>query len=89
MTVVVPPQAAERVAVKKSSAVMTPVEDRCAMWQWLSTPPGVMMRPSASMSRRPAASLVPIVAIRPSTTPMSARKTSEAVATVPLRTTRS
>src|SRR5262245_22795154 len=89
MTVVVPPQAAERVAVKKSSAVMTPIEERCSMWQWLSTPPGVTMRPSALISRRPRSSFAPIVAIRPSMTPMSARKTSDAVATVPLRTTRS
>jgi hypothetical protein len=29
--VMVPPQAAERVAVKKSSAVMAPMEDRCSM----------------------------------------------------------
>src|SRR5919204_5097140 len=47
------------------------------------------MRPSALSSRRPAPSLAPIVATRPSITPMSARKTSEAVASVPLRTTRS
>jgi hypothetical protein len=72
MTVVVPPQAAERVAVKKSSAVITPIEDRCSMWQWLSTPPGVTMRPSASISRRPRLSFAPIAAMRPSTTPISA-----------------
>src|SRR6516164_455412 len=89
MTVVVPPQAAERVAVKKSSAVITPIEDRCSMWQWLSTPPGVTMRPSASISRRPRLSFAPIAAMRRSTTPISARNTSAAVATVPLRTTRS
>ena len=59
------------------------------MWQWLSTPPGVTMRPSASISRRPAPSFAPIVAMRPSMTPMSARNTSDAVASVPLRTTRS
>jgi len=82
-------EAAERVAVKKSSAVMTPMEERCSIWQWLSTPPGVTMRPSALTSRRPAPSLAPIVAIRPSMTPMSARATSDAVASVPLRTTRS
>jgi hypothetical protein len=47
------------------------------------------MHPSALISRRPAPSLAPIVAIRPSMIPMSARKTSDAVDSVPLRTTTS
>src|SRR5215472_10462504 len=47
------------------------------------------MWPSALISRRPAPSFAPIVAMQPSMTPMSARKTSDAVASVPLRTTRS
>jgi hypothetical protein len=52
-------------------------------------PPGVTIWPSALISRRPRASLAPIVAIWPSMIPMSARNTSAAVASVPLRMTRS
>ena len=39
-TVVVPPKAAATVPEWKSSAHMTPAEDSCSRWQWLSMPPG-------------------------------------------------
>ena len=37
---VLPPNAAERVAEAKSSAMTMPGADGCAMWTWLSMPPG-------------------------------------------------
>jgi hypothetical protein len=49
----VPPIAAERVAVSNVSAFIRPMPDICSIWQWGSTPPGVMISPSASMSPAP------------------------------------
>jgi hypothetical protein len=48
MTVVVPPMAAERVAVSNVSAFIWPMPDICSIWQCGSTPPGVTIRPVAS-----------------------------------------
>ena len=43
--VVVPPQAADTPPVKKSSAVISPLDDCWSMWQCASTPPGMTRRP--------------------------------------------
>jgi hypothetical protein len=56
MTVVVPPQAAERVPVSKSSAMRAGGGIGWSRWQCASTPPGVTVRPAASISRAPCAS---------------------------------
>ena len=49
----VPPIAAEAVAVAKVSAFISPDAVSCSMWQWLSTPPGRTSRPDASISAAP------------------------------------
>ena len=46
-TMVLPPNAAERVPEAKSSAMTMPGPDGWAMWTWLSMPPG-----STSLPRR-------------------------------------
>ena len=51
---VVPPQAAARVPVSKSSAMRTGGAIGWSRWQCASTPPGVTTRPAASISRAPA-----------------------------------
>src|SRR6266446_6134342 len=68
---------------------MTPAEERCSIWQWLSIAPGNTSRPLASMSRSPAARSWPSATTMPSLTATSQRVVSAAVATVPLRITRS
>src|SRR5271156_3068416 len=68
---------------------MTPAEERCSIWQWLSIAPGKTRRPEASISRAPAASPRPSAAMVPSLIATSHSVVSEAVATVPLRMTRS
>src|SRR6266850_1498816 len=67
---------------------MTPIEESCSMWQWLSTPPGSTSLPAASMVRLPLSPL-PISAMRSPWIPTSARNVFSAVATVPRRITRS
>ena len=93
MTVVVPPNAAETVALRKSSAVMNPEAESCSMWQWLSIPPGSTSLPVASTTRPPSATAParssPRAAIRPSRIPTSQRDASAAVTTVPPRITMS
>ena len=37
---VVPPNAAETVALSNVSALRMPAAETCSMWAWLSTPPG-------------------------------------------------
>src|SRR6266581_2575676 len=64
---------------------MTPAEERCSMWQWLSIAPGSTSRPAASISRAPAASPRPSAATIPSLIATSHSVVSEAVATVLLR----
>src|SRR5690348_11669846 len=68
---------------------MTPAEDFCSIWQWLSIAPGSTSLPEASISRAPAGRPRPSAAVRPPLIPMSHSVVSAAVATVPLRMTRS
>ena len=84
-TMVLPPNAAERVAEAKSSAMTMPGPDGWAMWTWLSMPPGSTNLPPASTMSAAAPRLSPSAAIFPSRMPTSQRKVSDAVATVPLR----
>ena len=80
--VVVPPQAADRDPLKKSSAISAPSGRRCSRWMWPSMPPGVTVRPAASTSSRPPSRDDAMAAIFPDAMPMSAEKTSAGVATV-------
>ena len=80
---------AERVPLSKSSAVHTPIDETWAICTWLSMPPGVTMRPRASVSSSPLARSWPTAAILPSLMPMSATYVSDAVATVAPLITRS
>ncbi len=89
MTQVLPPAAAAAVAEGKSSAISTSGPEGCAMWTWLSIPPGMTTRPEASMVRAASASASPTATIRPSRMATSARNASDAVTTVPPRTERS
>src|SRR3954463_15534909 len=89
ITVVVPPNAAEVVALANVSALTRPDAESCSMWQWLSTPPGSTSLPEASTSRRPAGSFWPTATIPSPRTATSAANEPVAVATVPPRTTRS
>src|SRR5215831_16049304 len=57
ITVVVPPNAAEAVALSNVSAFMMPAAERCSIWLWLSTPPGRTTLPRASISRFPGANM--------------------------------
>src|SRR5215471_14068458 len=68
---------------------MTPAEERCSIWQWLSMPPGKTSLPLASISCAPAARPLPSVAITPPLIPISQTVVSAAVTTVPPRITRS
>jgi hypothetical protein len=89
MIVVVPPHAADRVPVRKSSAIFAGPSMAWSRWQCASTPPGVTVRPAASISRVPAGRSSPSRAMRPARMPMSQPKLSLAVATRALRITRS
>src|SRR5579863_9131245 len=89
MTVVVPPQAADMVPERKSSQVTWPSQGCWSMWQWLSMPPGVTSLPFASMISSAVPRASPKAMMRPPRIPMSQRNTSPAVATRPLRITRS
>src|SRR6056297_3827296 len=60
----------------------------CAIWQCASIPPGRTSLPVASITSSPLRSW-PSVAILPSRMPISARKVSDAVASVPPLITRS
>lgn len=70
MTVVVPPAIALRVPVSQLSPVG---EFFCARWTWLSTPPGVIYAPSASIALVAAemGRLVPMHEILPFLMPIS------------------
>src|SRR5882757_3009337 len=68
---------------------MMPVEVFCSMWQWLSTPPGSTQWSRASISTLPGGRCAARAVTIPSLTPMSAKNSSTAVATLPLRMTRS
>jgi hypothetical protein len=89
ITEVVPPKAAERVAVSKLSALISPLPESCSIWQWVSTPPGKTSLPFASISCAPVGRSSPIAAMRPAWMPRSALNTSVAVASVPPRMTMS
>ena len=88
---VVPPHAAERVPVTKSSAIRIGSTIGWSRWQCASTPPGVTIRPAASISfvAAPAGSRCAIATMRPPAMPRSQSKVSEAVAARALRTIRS
>src|SRR5689334_22119302 len=82
---VVPPKAAARVPVSKSSAEVVPPKgiSRCV---WASMPPGMTYIPAASMTVAPSAGMSGRTSlIRSSSMRMSARAVSRAVTTVPLR----
>ncbi len=89
MTVVVPPNAAEAVALWNVSAFISPEAESCSIWQWLSTPPGITSLPRASISRRPWSRPPPIAATVSPRMPTSASAVSVAVTNVPPRITRS
>ncbi len=89
ITVVVPPSAADAVALWNVSAFISPEAESCSMWAWLSTPPGSTSLPVASISRRPASRPRPIAAIVSPNMPTSASTVSVAVTSVPPRITRS
>src|SRR5258705_733238 len=84
-TVVLPPKAAARVPLSKSSAMTMPGPLGCDKWTWLSMPPGRTSRPLASMICPASPRSCPSAAIRPPDIPTSAAKVSDAVATVPPR----
>jgi hypothetical protein len=72
-TVVLPPAIAARVPEKKSSAIFRPAAAGWARCTWLSMPPGITIRPDASISRDAPAMRSAMAAMRPSRTAMSAR----------------
>src|SRR3954452_24385608 len=55
ITLVVPPKAAETVALSNVSAFTMPAADSCSIWAWLSTPQGTTSLPRSGISRRAAA----------------------------------
>ena len=61
---VVPPNAAEVVALSNVSAFTMPAAESCSIWQWLSTPPGSTSLPRASISRPAGPSPRPIATMR-------------------------
>src|SRR5215469_16881594 len=63
MTVVVPPKAADVVALSKLPALRSPAPDICSMRACESTPPGVTIRPAASISVMPVSRCSPIAAM--------------------------
>jgi hypothetical protein len=87
--VVVPPNAAETVALSNVSALRMPAAETCSMWAWLSTPPGSTIFPRASISFMPGGRLRPTAAMVSPSIATSAGNTAEEVATVPPRSTRS
>ncbi len=89
ITVVVPPNAAETVALSNVSAFMMPAADSCSIWAWLSTPPGSTSLPRASISRLAAGSPRPMAAMVSPEMATSASNTSVVVATRPPRMIRS
>src|SRR5689334_10120253 len=89
MMVVVPPAAAARLPLSKSSQNTEPSAVSWSKWTWASMPPGTAIRPVASISFRPLSSRSPSATTRPPVMPMSPCTTSAAVAMVVLRITRS
>ncbi len=89
ITQVVPPNAADVVALSNVSALAVPSARGCSIWQWLSTPPGMTSLPVASISRSAGPSALPNAAILPPWMPTSHKLLSVAVTTVPLRMIRS
>ena len=89
MMVVVPPAAAARLPLSKSSQNTEPSAVSWSKWTWASMPPGTAIRPVASISLRPLSSRSPSATTRPPRMPISPFTTSEAVAMVVLRITRS
>ena len=89
MMVVVPPAAAARLPLSKSSQKTEPSAVSWSKWTWASMPPGTAIRPVASISRRPLSSRSPSATTRPPEMPISPFTTSEAVAMVVFRMTRS
>ena len=88
-TVVLPPNAAERVPLAKSSAITTSGPDGWAKCTWLSMPPGRTSLPVASMTSAAGPRSCPSATMRPSRMATSHAKVSDAVATVPPRITTS
>ncbi len=84
-TMVLPPNAAARVPLSKSSAIVMPGPEGCAKCTWLSMPPGSTSRPVASTISAAAPRSLPSAAMRPPAMPTSQAKVSAAVATVPPR----
>src|SRR5688572_11659605 len=88
ISVVVPPKAAARVPVSKSSALVVPPKGM-SRWVWGSIPPGMTYLPEASMVRSTLVPLslelrsVPTREIFSPSMSTSAAKRSAAVATVP------
>ena len=73
----------------KVSSCIVPSCATSSRWQCGSRPPGITMRPRASISSRPRARPRPTAAMTPSFTPRSASTTSARPASSPPRTTRS
>ena len=87
-TVLLPPQAADRVAEVKSSAISIPGPDGCEMCTWLSIPRGMAIRPEASITSHASDMSCPSAAILPSVIPISQSTTPLDVTTfAPLITT--
>ena len=89
MMVVVPPAAAARLPLSKSSQNTEPSAVSWSKWTWASMPPGTAISPVASISLRPLSSRSPSATTRPPVMPISPFTTSAAVAMVVLRMTRS
>ena len=89
MMVVVPPAAAARLPLSKSSQNTEPSAVSWSKWTWASMPPGTAIRPVASISFLPLSSRSPRATTRPAEMPISPFTTSAAVAMVVLRITRS
>ena len=89
MMVVVPPAAAARLPLSKSSQKTEPSAVSWSKCTCASMPPGTAISPVASISRWPLSSRSPSAITRPPAMPISPFTTSEAVAMVVLRITRS
>src|SRR5215472_13355144 len=82
---VVPPNAAARVPVSKSSAEVVP-PNGMSRWVWTSMPPGITYIPAASITAAPLAGMAGRTSrMRPPSIRTSADLISVAVTTVPLR----
>ena len=77
MMVVVPPAAAARLPLSKSSQNTEPSAVSWSKWTWASMPPGTAIRPLASISLRPLSSRSPSATTRPPVMPMSPFTTSD------------